>query len=143
MARKPRDYKAEYAKRIAKGLTQGKTRQQARGHDQIDEIVKGRFKRMTDMQKGRQMSRGANVTATTIEKWRALAMSMGYYNRYRFQTLLEQYGTQTGAHLRRQKVAHDEWLAAGGPDAPNPEMLGYRLWVARMATDEDFWWYYH
>ncbi len=32
MTRKPRDYAAEYARRIAKGLREGKSRQQARGH---------------------------------------------------------------------------------------------------------------
>ena len=32
MARKARDYKAEYARRIAKGAAEGKTRKQARGH---------------------------------------------------------------------------------------------------------------
>lgn len=32
MARRQRDYRAEYARRIAKGLAEGKTRAQARGH---------------------------------------------------------------------------------------------------------------
>jgi len=32
MPRKPRDFRAEYARRIAKGLAAGKTRAQARGH---------------------------------------------------------------------------------------------------------------
>jgi len=32
VARKARDYKAEYARRIAKGLAEGKSRSQARGH---------------------------------------------------------------------------------------------------------------
>ena len=35
--RKPRDYKAEYARRMAKGLAQGLTRNQARGHPGIGE----------------------------------------------------------------------------------------------------------
>ena len=35
-----RDYKAEYARRIARGLAQGKTRQQARGHVVKEHIVR-------------------------------------------------------------------------------------------------------
>ena len=38
MARKARDYKAEYAKRLARGQAQGKTRQQARGHKAHEHI---------------------------------------------------------------------------------------------------------
>jgi hypothetical protein len=40
MARKSRDYKAEYARRIAKGTAAGKTRQQARGHKPREHIIR-------------------------------------------------------------------------------------------------------
>lgn len=38
MARGARDFKAEYAKRIARNLEKGKTRQQARGHREREHI---------------------------------------------------------------------------------------------------------
>lgn len=38
MARKPRDFKAEYARRIARALEKGKTRQEARGHRKGEHI---------------------------------------------------------------------------------------------------------
>jgi hypothetical protein len=37
MSRRPRDYRAEYAQRIARGLAQGLTRSQARGHPRVGE----------------------------------------------------------------------------------------------------------
>jgi hypothetical protein len=37
MARKPRDYAAEYARRIQKALDKGYTRSQARGHAKAGE----------------------------------------------------------------------------------------------------------
>ena len=44
MARK-RDYRAEYAKRIARATAEGKTRQQARGHKAGEHIERARKER--------------------------------------------------------------------------------------------------
>lgn len=42
---KPRDFKAEYARRIARALAQGKTRQQARGHKAHEHIERAERER--------------------------------------------------------------------------------------------------
>lgn len=42
MAKRKRDYKAEYARRIAKATASGKTRQQARGHKPKEHIERAR-----------------------------------------------------------------------------------------------------
>lgn len=39
-AKRKRDYKAEYAKRLARGAVKGKTRQQARGHKAKEHVVR-------------------------------------------------------------------------------------------------------
>lgn len=44
MARK-RDYAAEYAKRIARGLAKGRTRQQSRGHVEKEHVVRAERER--------------------------------------------------------------------------------------------------
>lgn len=40
MARKPRDYKAEYAKRIERAMAKGLSRQRARGHQVQEHIIR-------------------------------------------------------------------------------------------------------
>jgi hypothetical protein len=49
MARKPRDFKAEYARRIARGEAKGKTRQLARGHVVKEHIVRREHERQRNL----------------------------------------------------------------------------------------------
>lgn len=77
---KPRDYKAEYARRIAAGLARGKTRSQARGHapsvaspkfvPQLEEGVRA-------MRKGRTLAEAARESHVSPERLRSYVASQG------------------------------------------------------------------
>ena len=55
----PRDYKAEYARRIAKGLAQGLSRRQARGHPGAKErTASGKVRRDIELTELRRIERG-------------------------------------------------------------------------------------
>lgn len=62
MAKRRRDYKAEYQRRLARGAAQGKTRQQARGH-----VVKEHVER------ARRTNLKFGASPSTLTRWRKLA----------------------------------------------------------------------
>lgn len=70
--KRKRDYKAEYARRIAKAMAAGKTRQQARGHKPKEHVVRARKS---------QAKYGASPSTMTRLRKQAYDRVLGLYNR--------------------------------------------------------------
>jgi hypothetical protein len=89
MSRKPRDYKAEYARRIQRALAQGYTRTQARGHAKASEppisnrrspkpLDDARLQRaLKGLRQNRSLSGAAKKAGISPERLRAAAISKG------------------------------------------------------------------
>lgn len=89
MSRKPRDYKAEYARRIERGLAQGRSRSQARGHPKVHEqavstrkgskpLEDARLQRaLKELRERRSLSAAAKSARISPERLRAAALSRG------------------------------------------------------------------
>jgi hypothetical protein len=87
MAKKPRDHKAEYARRIQKALKDGFTRTQARGHAKSDEapiskrrspkpLDDARLQRaIKDLRKNKKLSEAAKAARISPERLRAALLS--------------------------------------------------------------------
>jgi hypothetical protein len=89
MAKKRRDYKAEYARRIQRALTQGYTRTQARGHARAGEapissrrspkpLDDTRLQRaLKDLRQNKSLSGAAKAARISPERLRTAALSKG------------------------------------------------------------------
>jgi hypothetical protein len=89
MARKPRDYAAEYARRILSGIMKGLSRSQARGHPKPHEslistrkssrpLEDARVQRaLKELREKKSLSAAAKATRMSLERLRAAALSKG------------------------------------------------------------------
>ncbi len=89
MSRKPRDYRAEYARRIEKALAKGFTRSQARGHAKASEapistrrspkpLEEARLQRaLKELREKKSLSGAAKAARVSPERLRAAALSKG------------------------------------------------------------------
>jgi hypothetical protein len=89
MARKPRNYAAEYARRIEKALSRGFTRSQARGHARAHEVPispakshkpleDGRLQRaLKELREKRNLTAAAKAARVSPERLKAAALTKG------------------------------------------------------------------
>ena len=110
MSRRPRDYKAEYARRIASGLEKGRSRSQARGHPRPSEAPL----RAKAVEFSRQLEaglQGVKSGKTLTEAARSVHVSPERLRRYLAASgIAEQRGRR--------------WIVAG-PDARSRRLLLY------------------
>lgn len=85
---KPRDYKAEYAKRVAKGLSSGLTRSQARGHPRPGEALKSGVKPLAkydrqleaavkEIRNGKSLTKASKSVGVSAERLRTYLTRQG------------------------------------------------------------------
>jgi len=145
---KPRDFKAEYARRIERAKAQGKTRQQARGHKPKEHIER----------RERERRENGGLTLDQIRRiYRWHEKAWAETARFIFLSLeaLIEFAQQNGydAFTRYRKVwdrARRVYLADGSKDRENGEAYDYLIQLHKEAgvplaprPDQYSWLYYH
>lgn len=145
MAQKPRDFKAEYARRIANATAKGKTRQTARGH-----VVKEHIRR-----KEREIERNEGVSnqqVKTIRGWYKTFNPVGRKEIPDVENVIdfarEQGYDQFKTYRKTWDAARRTYLREQSKGTYISRGLGYLEMLTDMAgvrgQDDDIkWLYYH
>ena len=98
MARKPRNYQAEYARRIERGLRAGKSRKEARGHPSVARAINlsdTRLARARELEaQGLSRTRAAKEAHISTERY-AASYKRGFVPRKHFTLMVKDKGLVT------------------------------------------------
>lgn len=140
--RKPRDFKAEYARRIKNAIAKGKTRQQARGHKPQEHIIR----------REREKAETGGLTrdqVKTIRRWHSDAFNPKLYREVPTEDELVAWAQENGYERFKQyrkvwdaarrtyvkELADGSWESRG---------MGYLYQLTNNAKVDDYQWlYYH
>jgi hypothetical protein len=133
---KARDYKAEYAKRLARGQAKGQTRQQARGHVE-HEHVQRREREIEEFGLSSQQVRSIRDWCARYDNKdrdaedvieQARDLGYGWFQNYR-----NVWNEARRNYLRQQRTG--EWISGGE---------GFLFYLQNLAdAPEPSWLYYH